>query len=100
RDTGVPLGDVGEVGGGEGPSVGCAPMAGTPFAYLDHLVTLPVRVGEVDARFVLDTGIGPTILTETLARDVGCTANGKTLTGKRMSGQEVGVPLAEAPPIA
>jgi len=75
-------------------------MAGTPFAYLDHLVTLPARVGEVDARFVLDTGIGPTILTETLARDVGCTANGETLTGKRMSGQEVGVPLAEAPPIA
>jgi len=49
---------------------------------------------------VLDTGIGPTILTETLARDVGSTANGETLTGKRMSGQEVGVPLAEAPPIA
>ena len=75
-------------------------MAGAPFAYLDHLVTVPVRVGEVDARFVLDTGIGPTILTEALARDVGCTANGETLTGKRMSGQEVGVPLAEAPPIA
>ncbi len=75
-------------------------MAGAPFAYLDHLVTVPFRVGEVDARFVLDTGIGPTILTETLARDVGCTANGETLTGKRMSGQEFGVPLAEAPPIA
>jgi hypothetical protein len=75
-------------------------MAGTAFAYLDHLVTLPVRVGQVDARFVLDTGIGPTVLTEALARDVGCTANGETLTGKRMSGEEVGVPLAEAPPIA
>ena len=43
-------------------------MGGTPFAYLDHLVTLPVRVGDVAARFVLDTGIGPTILAETLAR--------------------------------
>jgi hypothetical protein len=75
-------------------------MVGTPFAYRDHLVTVPVRVGEAEARFVLDTGIGPTILTEALAREVGCTANGETLTGKRMSGQEVGVPLAEAPPIA
>jgi hypothetical protein len=51
--------------------------------YLDHLVTLPVRVGEVDARFVLDTGIGPTILTEILARDVGCKPNGETLTDLR-----------------
>ena len=51
-----------------GAPLGCAPMGGTPFAYLDHLVTLPVRVGDVAARFVLDTGIGPTILAETLAR--------------------------------
>jgi len=75
-------------------------MEGTPFSYVSHLVTLPVRVGDVEARFVLDTGIGPTILTEGLAQEVGCVRNGERFTGRRMSGQEVGVPLAEAPPIA
>lgn len=75
-------------------------MDGTPFSYLSHLVTLPVRVGDVEARFVLDTGIGPTILAEALADEVGCVPSGETFTGRRMSGQVVGVPLGQAPPIA
>ena len=75
-------------------------MIDTPFTYLSHLVVLPVRVGDVEARCVVDTGIGPTILTEAVAGRVGCVPNGETFTGQRMSGQEVGVPLAEAPSIA
>ena len=88
--------------GGTEPQRGlaCAPIGGTPFVSLDRLVTLPVRVGDVEARFVPDTGIGPTVLTERLARAVGCAPNGETLTGKRMSGQEVGARLADAPAIA
>src|SRR6476659_2354586 len=74
-------------------------MDGTPYSYLAHLVTLPVRVGDVEARFALDTGIGPTLLGEALAHEVGCATNGETFTGRRMSGQEVSVPLADAPPI-
>ena len=74
-------------------------MEGTSFSYLAHLVTLPVRVGDVEARFALDTGIGPTLLGEALAHQVGCAPNGETFTGRRMSGQEVSVPLADAPPI-
>jgi hypothetical protein len=49
---------------------------------------------------VLDTGIGPTILSEALAHEVGCVPGGEMFTGRRMSGQEVGVPLGQAPPIA
>ena len=75
-------------------------MEGTSFSYLAHLVTLPVRVGDVEARFALDTGIGPTLLGEALAHQVGCAPNGETFTGRRMSGQEVSVPLADAPPIS
>jgi hypothetical protein len=45
-------------------------MDGTPFSYLAHLVTLLVWVGGVEARFALDTGIGPTIVTVTLAREL------------------------------
>ena len=75
-------------------------MEGTAFTYLEHLVTLPVRVGEATAaRFVLDTGIGPTIFSEALADRLSCSPNGRSFTGRRMSGQEVSVPLADAPPI-
>jgi hypothetical protein len=34
-------------------------VSATPFEYVHHLVTVPVVVdGEVETRFVLDTGIG------------------------------------------
>jgi hypothetical protein len=56
-------------------------------------------VGDVDAGFVLDTGIGLTLLSESLAREVDCMPNGETFTGQRMSGQQVGVALADGPPI-
>ena len=56
-------------------------MEGTSYSYLAHLVPLPVRVGDVEARFALDTGIGPTLLGEALAHQVGCAPNGETFTG-------------------
>ena len=64
------------------------------FEYLQHLVTLPVTAGGVEARFVFDSGIGLTLLSESLAGRIGCEPTGSTFTGRRMSGQEVGVPLA------
>ena len=88
----MPLGEV-------GAAVASAPMEGVPFTYLAHLVFVPVRVGDVDAGFVLDTGIGLTLLSERLAREGDCVPNGETFTGQRMSGQEVGVALADGPPI-
>jgi predicted aspartyl protease len=67
-----------------------------PFDYLHHLVTVPVRIGAVDARFVLDTGMGLVLVTEQLAACVGLVPDGSTYTGRRMSGQEVTVPVARA----
>jgi hypothetical protein len=73
----------------------------TPFDRVDHLVTVPVLVdGERTCRFVLDTGIGLTLLSERLCAAIGCTTDGSTFTGRRMSGQEVTVPLASAPPLS
>ena len=74
--------------------------AETAFAYLHHLVTVPVRVAGSDARFVLDTGIGLTLVTDAFARTIGCEPGAATFSGRRMSGQEVTVPLADAPEIA
>lgn len=68
-----------------------------PFAYVAHLVTVPVNVAGVETTFVLDSGIGLNIVRDTLG--VG-TPNGETFTGTRMSGQEVAVPLGFVPTLA
>jgi len=62
---------------------------------LQHLVVVPAAVGGTPVRLVLDTGIGLTVLSEAL-----CTPTGASFTGRRMSGQEVTVPLARAPSLA
>jgi len=68
-------------------------MWATPFDYLHHLVTVPVVAGETPTRFAFDSGIGLTLLSEAFAASIGCVPNGKTFTGRRMSGQEVTTPL-------
>lgn len=71
------------------------PMPATQFAYARHLLTVPVVVnGAHETRFVLDTGIGLTLLSTTLAEQLGCEADGSSYTGRRMSGQAVTLPLA------
>ncbi len=69
-------------------------MHPVPFAYLEHLVVVPVTAGGVETRFVFDSGIGLTLLSESLARTLGCEPTGRVFSGRRMSGQEVSVPLA------
>jgi predicted aspartyl protease len=70
------------------------PMPATQFAYARHLLTVPVVVnGTHETRFVLDTGIGLTLLSTTLAETLGCTAASGTYTGRRMSGQAVTLPI-------
>ena len=65
-----------------------------PFEYLQHLVTVPVVVNRsVQARFVIDSGIGLSILSRSLFEAAGCTLTGSTYSGTRMSGQEVPVPI-------
>jgi Aspartyl protease len=68
-----------------------------PFERIAHLVTVPVSVGSVETRFVLDTGIGPTLLAASLTERVGCTLSGAVFSGRRMSGQEVEMALGTAP---
>ena len=65
----------------------------TPYELLDHFVALPVVVDGVPGTFVLDTGIGLTLLSESFAASVGCRPNGSSYIGRRMSGQEVSAPL-------
>jgi hypothetical protein len=68
--------------------------SGVPFEYLAHVLTVPVTVRDVETRFIFDTGIGPNLISRDLAAQVGCTPDGSTFTGRRMSGQEVTLPLA------
>ena len=66
-----------------------------------HLVTVPVVVdGSVETRFVLDTGIGLNLCSEALCAAIGRSPNGSTFTGRRMSGQEVTIPLAPGVEVA
>jgi Aspartyl protease len=74
-------------------------MAATPFDRVHHLVVVPVD-GVGPRRFVLDTGIGLTLLSKSLCDAIGCDPTGSTFTGKRMSGQELTVPLVDAPPLS
>ena len=73
-------------------------MPGTPFRYLHHLVTVPVQVDDRhDARFILDSGIGLTVLSAAFAERLGLAVGPATFSGQRMSGQEVELPLAQVP---
>ena len=69
-------------------------MAEAPFERIAHLVVVPVELNGVETRFVVDSGIGLTVVRDTVA---GCVPSGESFTGKRMSGQEVTVPLGAAP---
>jgi len=63
------------------------------FEYLEHLLTVPVRVAGIETRFILDTGIGPNLISASLAEQAGCQPDGTTFTGHRMSGQAVTFPI-------
>jgi hypothetical protein len=69
-------------------------MPGTPFDYLHHLVTVPVAAAGHETRFILDSGIGLTLVTDRFAARIGVGPGDETFTGRRMSGQEVTIPLA------
>jgi predicted aspartyl protease len=64
-----------------------------PFEYLAHVLVIPVTVSGVETKFVFDTGIGLSLISEDLAARVGVRQDGSTFTGRRMSGQAVTVPL-------
>lgn len=64
------------------------------FTWVRHLVCVPVEVtGAIRARFLLDTGIGVNLLSSKLRTRLAAPPLGRTHVGRRMSGQEVPVPL-------
>jgi Aspartyl protease len=72
-------------------------VAEVSFDYLQHLVTVPASVNGIEGRFVLDSGIGLTLLRSELAESAGVRPTGASFTGRRMSGQSVTIPLGEVP---
>jgi hypothetical protein len=72
-------------------------MPGAPFRYLHHLVTVPVTANGHETRFILDSGIGLTLVTDRFATRLGLDPGRETFTGRRMSGQAVSLPLTTLP---
>lgn len=68
-------------------------MFEVPFERVAHLVTVPVRLNGRETTFVVDSGIGLTIVRDTVA---GCVPTGESFTGRRMSGQAVTTLLGTA----
>lgn len=64
-----------------------------PFNRLRHFLTVPITAEGVATRFVLDTGIGLTLLSSSLCERLGVDPTGDVFRGRRMSGQEVAVDL-------
>jgi hypothetical protein len=75
-------------------------VSATPFELVQHLVVVPVRVNGTDTRFVLDSGIGITLISQALCERVGAQPAAATYSGRRMSGQEVTVALAHVDSLA
>ncbi len=65
-----------------------------------HLFTVPVRIGDYQTEFILDTGIGVDLISSKLAKKLGVPATNVTLTGQRMSGQAVTIPLSYLPSLS
>lgn len=67
------------------------------FDRLEHFVRVPVRLGGDTHSFLLDTGIGLTVVSSALADRSDVVSAGESFSGRRMSGQVVEVPLVRLP---
>ncbi len=68
-------------------------MESIPFSYIyNHILALPLTVNGESHRFIFDTGIGLTVISKSLAERYGL-ATKESFSGKRMSGQEISIPL-------
>jgi len=65
-----------------------------------HLVRVPVRLGGDDLRFLVDTGIGVSVVGTRVAARPDVLDLGRTFAGRRMSGQVVEAPLVRLPELA
>jgi Aspartyl protease len=66
-----------------------------PFGRVGHLLTVPASLpGSIEARFVLDTGIGLNLVSKRLCDQAGTVATTEVSKGRRMSGQEISSSIA------
>lgn len=70
---------------------------GIPFDYFaGHCVYVPCRLDDTrDAKVIFDTGSGVSVLSETLLAELGHPVSGRVHRGRRMSGQELVLPLTD-----
>ena len=72
-------------------------MAKIPFSIIGgHLMQTPVKVNGKEVEFLLDTGIGPIVLSMDFAEELVLHKVG-VISGKRMSGQDIEIPLVKVP---
>jgi predicted aspartyl protease len=72
-------------------------MTTVPFDRVGHLVRVPARLGGDELRFLVDTGIGVTVVNERVVARDDVVHLGETYAGRRMSGQLVEAPLVRLP---
>ena len=70
------------------------------FDRVEHLLRVPVQLGGEQRRFLLDTGIGISVVSSSLAAGCDVELTGESFTGRRMSGQELTLPLVRLPKLA
>jgi hypothetical protein len=69
-------------------------ISAVPFRYVGHMLAVPVVVDGVEASFIFDTGMGVNLISPGLADRVSCLPLGETYIGRRMSGQEIAMPMS------
>jgi hypothetical protein len=72
-------------------------LAEVTFDRVQHLVRVPVQVGGDRYQFLVDTGIGVTVVSSAIAARSDVQPTGGSFAGQRMSGQSVGVDLVRLP---
>jgi predicted aspartyl protease len=70
------------------------------FDRVAHLVRVPVQLGGDELNFLVDTGIGVTVVNERLAVRADVERLDESYAGRRMSGQLVEAPLVRLPALS
>jgi len=68
-----------------------------PYEPVEHFARVTASLGGRAGRFLIDSGIGLTVIASSTADAAGAVRLDGTFTGRRMSGQEVSVPLVRLP---
>ncbi|GAA4356106.1 retropepsin-like aspartic protease [Angustibacter luteus] len=69
----------------------------TAFDRVGHMVRVPVALAGEKHRFLVDSGIGVTVVSPQIAARSDVRLTGETFTGRRMSGQELTLPIVQLP---